>query len=115
MTNTLRGAASFLIGGRKRILVLTLGALAEIEEQLGPDGLAGLARRLAEGKLSVSDALTVLAAGLRGAGEAMEREDLGRAIPAADVGHALNTAATLLAASFGEGSSSRPSPPQVAS
>jgi Phage tail tube protein, GTA-gp10 len=106
---------SFKLDGRKRTLVLTLGALAEIEHELGEGGLAALAARLAEGKLSVSDAITVLAAGLRGSGEAMDRDALGRAIPAADLGVALNTAAALLAASFGGGSSSRPPPPQVAS
>jgi hypothetical protein len=114
MTNAIRGAVSFLLGGRKRALVLTLGALAEMEEELGPDGLAGLAARLADGKLSVSDAITVIGAGLKGAGEAMEREELGRAIPASDLRHALNTAAALLAASFGGGSSSPPPPPQAA-
>jgi hypothetical protein len=113
MTNIIRGAVSFLLDGRKRALVLTLGALAEMEAELGPDGLTGLAGRLSEGKLSASDAITVLAAGLKGAGEAMERDELGRAIPASDLGHALNTAADLLAASFGGGSSSPPPPPQA--
>jgi hypothetical protein len=114
MANGLRGAVPFILRGRRRALVLTLGALAEIETELGPEGLKGLADRLSDGKLSVSDALTVLAAGLRGAGEAVDRDELGRAIPATDLGSALNTAAALLAASFGGGSSSHPPSPQAA-
>lgn len=114
MTNAIRGEVPFRLGGRTRALVLTLGALAEMEQALPSPGLAGLAARLAEGKLTVSDAITVIAAGCAGAGEAIARDDLARMIPASDLGHVLTTAAALLAASFGEGNSSRPSSPQAA-
>jgi hypothetical protein len=114
MANRIRGETSFAIEGRSRTLALTLGALAALEEDLKPDGLAGLAARLSEGRLSAADALSVLAAGTAGAGDPIDRDALGRMIPAADLGRAIHTAAELLAASFGGGSSSRPPPPQAA-
>jgi hypothetical protein len=114
MHNPLRGEAAFEIAGSRKTLALTLGALAAMERALPQDGLAGLAGRLAEGRLSADDALTVLAAGLAGAGDPIDRDELGRLIPAADLGRAMHTAAALLAASFGGGSASRPPPPQAA-
>jgi Phage tail tube protein, GTA-gp10 len=114
MANIMRGETSLVIAGQRRALALTLGALAELEDALGPDGLSGLAERLADGRLSAGDALAVLAAGLAGAGTPIGRYELGRLIPAAELGHARQTAADLLAASFGGGSPSRPPPPQAA-
>jgi hypothetical protein len=114
MTNTIRGEVAFTIAGRTHALALTLGALAALEADMPPDGLAGLAARLSEGRLSARDALAVLAAGMAGSGAPVSAEALGRMIPAADLGLSLDTAAALLAASFGGGSSSRPPPPQAA-
>jgi hypothetical protein len=107
MANIMRGETSLVIAGQRRALALTLGALAELEDALGPDGLS-------DGRLSAGDALAVLAAGLAGAGTPIGRYELGRLIPAAELGHARQTAADLLAASFGGGSPSRPPPPQAA-
>ncbi len=114
MANIHRGEVDFRLGDATHTLVLTLGALAALEEALPADGLQGLAERLAAGRLSVRDAMAVLAAGLEGAGRPLSAEALGRAIPAGDLPHALDTAARLLAASFGGGSPSRPPPPQAA-
>ncbi len=114
MVNAIRGEIAFTVAGTTHALTLTLGALAALEEDLPPDGLAGLAGRLSEGRLSARDALAVLAAGMAGSGRPLSAEELGRMIPAADLGIALDTAAALLAASFGGGSSSRPPPPQAA-
>jgi hypothetical protein len=110
--NALRGEVAIMLGGETQNLVLTLGALALLEEA-SRDGLLGLAERLSAGRLSVGDAIFVLAAGCHGAGRPIEAAELGRMIPASDLELALNTAAALLAASFGGGSSSRPPPPQA--
>jgi hypothetical protein len=113
MANLHRGEVDFTVAGTTHALVLTLGALAELEDSLAPDGLGGLAERLSEGRLSIRDTLAVLAAGLAGAGHGTTPEALGRLIPAPDLGIARHTAAALLAASFG-GGASRPPPPQAA-
>jgi hypothetical protein len=62
-----RGEAAVQLGGLRRRVCLTLGALAEIETGLGVDGLAGVAERMKQ--LSARDLTVVLAAVLRGSGE----------------------------------------------
>ena len=63
-----RGEAAAWLAGAERTLCLTLGALAEIETALGVTGFSDLAERMR--RLSASDLLAVLAALLRGGGEA---------------------------------------------
>ena len=65
--NGARGEAAVMIGGARRRVCLTLGALAEIETGLGVDGLAAVAERMK--KLSARDLMVVLAAVLRGGGD----------------------------------------------
>lgn len=66
--NAARGEVVVALAGTPRRLCLTLGALAEIEGALQLDGWAALSERLR--KLSARDLLVVLAALLRGGGEA---------------------------------------------
>ena len=66
--NAHRGEGIVIIGGARRRVCLTLGALAEIETGLGVDGLAAVAERMKT--LSARDLMVVLAAVLRGGGEA---------------------------------------------
>lgn len=66
--NGARGEAVVTLDGRPRRLCLTLGALAELETAFAADGWEALAGRLRT--LSASDLTTVLAALLRGGGEA---------------------------------------------
>jgi Phage tail tube protein, GTA-gp10 len=114
MANAWRGEVDFTVDGETIGLVLTLGALARLEDDLGRDGLAGLAERLSAGGLSAGDALKVLAAGMAGAGHPRTVEELGKALPASDLGRARQAAAALLAAAFGGGTSPRPPLPQAA-
>ncbi|KQP48102.1 hypothetical protein ASF31_01825 [Brevundimonas sp. Leaf280] len=65
--NGVRGEMLVEIGGERRRVCLTLGALAEIETGLGVDGLAAVAERMKT--LSARDLMVVLAAVLRGGGE----------------------------------------------
>ena len=67
MMNGARGEAAVMLGGERRRVCLTLGALAEIETGLGVDGLAAVAERMKS--LSARDLMVVLAAVLRGGGE----------------------------------------------
>lgn len=100
MPNTYRGEIAAEIGGRRRTLVLTLGALAELESAFGADDLVALAERFGTGRLSARDLIRIIAAGLRGAGEAVTDDDV--AAMTADGGAAafVRIAVDLIAATF---------------
>lgn len=68
MANRHRGEVSATLDGRRWTLVLTLGALAELEDAFGVEDLAALADRFGSGRLSARDLNRILGAGLRGAG-----------------------------------------------
>lgn len=103
MPNIHRGEIEADIGGAKRKLVLTLGALAELEAAFGADDLVALAERFGCGRLKAQDLIRILAAGLRGAGDAVTDEQVaGMATPGAATGFA-RIAAELIAATFGGG------------
>lgn len=111
MANKYRGEIETEIGGTKRRLVLTLGALAELEAAFGADDLAGLAERFGTGRLGARDLLRVIAAGLRGAGETIGDEDVARMpVPDGAAGY-VRIAASLLEATFGEDPSVPARPP----
>jgi hypothetical protein len=69
LCNRARGETVIVVDGAPRKLCLTLGALAELETAFDAVSLAELAERL--GYLSAGDLLIVLAALLRGGGEAI--------------------------------------------
>ena len=66
MPNRIRGEAELMAGGRSYRLLLTLGALAEIEDGLGLENLADVSARLK--KVRAADLAIVAAALLRGGG-----------------------------------------------
>lgn len=68
--NGVRGETALVIDGVSRRLCLTLGALAEIEAELGCETLAELDTRMR--RLSARDLSIVLCALLRGGGEEIE-------------------------------------------
>ena len=76
MANRHRGEISAEIGGKTRTLRLTLGALAELEDNYGDEDLIALAERFEAGRISANDAIRVIAAGLRGAGEPVTNQDV---------------------------------------
>jgi hypothetical protein len=90
--NGARGEVGLLIGGADRRLCLTLGALAEIETAFGCTELAELNLRMRA--LSARDLVIVVAALLRGGGEA----ELAGKIAEADL--APGVAATAVAEAF---------------
>ncbi len=101
MPNIHRGEIEAEIGGAKRTLVLTLGALAELEAAFGADDLVALAERFGSGRLKARDLVRIIAAGLRGAGETVSDDDVARmAAPGGAAGYA-RIAAELIAATFG--------------
>ena len=72
--NGARGEVEVVLGGERRRVCLTLGALAEIETGLGVAGLTAVAERMK--LLSAHDLLIVLAALLRGGGEGQAADGL---------------------------------------
>ncbi|HVV42908.1 MAG TPA: gene transfer agent family protein [Nitrobacter sp.] len=102
MANRHRGEIDAELSGRRRTLVLTLGALAELEAAFGADDLAALAERFGSGRLSARDLIRIIAAGLRGAGEAVTDDEVAAMTSAGGVSGFVRIAAELIAATFGE-------------
>lgn len=100
MANKYRGEIDAEIGGKRRTLVLTLGALAELESAFAADDLVALAERFGAGRLSASDLIRIIAAGLRGAGELVTDEDVAMMKAAGGAAAYVRVAADLIAATF---------------
>lgn len=101
MPNHHRGEIEADIGGRKRTLVLTLGALAELEAAFGEGDLVALAERFAKGRMSAGDLIRIIGAGLRGAGESVTDDDVAT-MAAPDGAHGyVRIAAGLIEVTFG--------------
>ena len=69
MANPHRGEIEAELDGRRFTLCLTLGALAELEGALGERDLLALAERFEKGRIASRDAIRIIGAGLRGAGD----------------------------------------------
>jgi hypothetical protein len=76
MTNPWTGEVALLIDGKRQVMKLTLGALAELESALGADTLVALVERFEAGAFSSRDVLALIVAGLRGGGWQGNSEDL---------------------------------------
>ena len=101
MPNLHRGEIEAEIGGAQRRLVLTLGALAELEAAFGAEDLTALAERFGAGRLKARDLVRIIGAGLRGAGEAISDEEVARLPVDGGATGYVRIAAALLAATFG--------------
>jgi hypothetical protein len=108
MANRHRGEIEAELGGRKRVLVLTLSALAELEHAFGADDLTALAERFAQGRLSARDAIRVIAAGLRGAGETLSDGEVAALSSASGAAGYVRIVSDLLQATFGSGDEAKP-------
>ncbi len=74
--NRHRGEVLARLDGKEFRLCLTLGALAELEAAFAVDDIATLAERFSTGRLSSSDMLKLIAAGLRGAGHSLSNDEI---------------------------------------
>ena len=102
MANRHRGEIEAKIGGARRRLVLTLGALAELEDAFGADDLVALTERFGAGRMKARDLTRIIGAGLRGAGESVSDDEVAAmAIDGGAQGY-VRVAAALIAATFGE-------------
>ncbi|CAH1656770.1 Tail tube GTA-gp10-like protein [Hyphomicrobiales bacterium] len=108
--NRHRGEVEAELGGQRHVLCLTLGALAELETAFGADDLALLGQRLSAGRLSARDIISILGAGLRGAGTTLSDAEVA-GLPVAGCLDAYALAvADLLTAAFG---TAEPEPAEV--
>ena len=115
MANPLRGEIVAEIGGERRTLCLTLGALAELEAAFGAGDVIALAERFQRGGLSARDLLIIIASGLRGAGESVADDEVAAMRVDGGLETYVRIAADLIAATFGGAQqSSRPPTPQDA-
>lgn len=102
MPNIHRGEIEAEIGGAKRKLVLTLGALAELEAAFGAADLVALTERFGSGRLSARDLRRIIGAGLRGAGEGLSDDDVAQMQVEGGAQGYVRIAAALIQATFGE-------------
>ena len=101
MVNRHRGEIEAELGGTTYTLVLTLGALAEIEHAYGGEDMIAIAERFENGRIKASDAIRVIGAGLRGAGTSISDDDVAKlSVPGGAAGY-LRIVAELLKATFG--------------
>ena len=98
--NPYTGEAALVLDGKRHLLKLTLGALAELEAALVADSLVALVARFETGGFRARDVAQLLLAGLRGGGW---RGDAGTLLSAEIEGgpvEATRVAALLLARAF---------------
>lgn len=67
MENRWRGEVVLVVNGQHHRMKLTLGTLAELEEELEEPSLMALVQRFETGGYSTRDVLALLCAGMRGA------------------------------------------------
>lgn len=101
--NRQRGEIEAVIDGERRILCMTLGALAELETAFGVDTIADLAGRFAGGKVGTKDVMAIIAAGLRGGGNLVDDGDLVDCRVEGGIAGAIGLAAKLLDSAFSSG------------
>ena len=101
MTNKYRGEIAANLDGSVYTLCLTLGALAELESAFGSDDMLSLANRFSGGRISATDCVRIIGAGLRGGGHDIADDAV--ACMRGDDGATgfIDIVARLLAATFG--------------
>jgi hypothetical protein len=102
MANRHRGEIDAELGGRVRTLVLTLGALAELEAAFGATDLVALAERFSSGRPTARDLIRIIGAGLRGAGEAVSNDEVAAMTAPGGAPGFARIAAELIAATFAD-------------
>lgn len=101
MANLHRGEIAATFDGVSHRLVLTLGALAELEAAFGDTDMLALASRFESGRLSAKDCVRVIGAGLRGAGYTLSDNDVAQMQADGGAAGFVDAVARLLNATFG--------------
>lgn len=100
--NRHRGEIAACLDGETRLLCLTLGALAELESAFEVSDLSELADRFQSGRLSAQDIVRIIGAGLRGAGNRVDDEDVAAMSTEGGIAGFASIAAQLLWATFAQ-------------
>lgn len=100
MSNRWRGEVAITLDGQVHRMRLTLGVLAELEEELGEGSLMALVERFEGSAFSARDVLALLHAGLRGGGVMLDPQALAQAEVDGGPLVAARKAAELLARAF---------------
>jgi hypothetical protein len=100
MANPHAGEVALWLDGRRHVLKLTLGALAELEATMQADSLVALVERFESGGYTVRDVLALIVAGLRGGGWQGSASDLLAVEVRGGPVEAARVAAQLLARAF---------------
>lgn len=103
--NHARGEIEAVLGGEPRRLCLTLGALAELEATFGEADLIALAERFETGRIRSADAIRIIGAGLRGAGENIGDDEVARLRAPGGAAQMMRIVSALLSATFAPGDS----------
>lgn len=106
MVNRHRGEIEAVLDGERRTLCLTLGALAELEHAFGEEDMLALAQRFETGRLSARDAIRIIAAGLRGAGDDSGEAAVARMQAESGAAGYVDIVVRLLGATFGQANTS---------
>ena len=100
MANPWTGEVAVRLDGERHVAKLTLGALAELEAELGTGTLVELVERFESGRFSTRDVLMLVVAGLRGGGWRGSSADLLQVEIGGGPVEAARVAAELLARAF---------------
>jgi len=103
--NRRRGEVEAVLDGERRILCMTLGALAELED------LNGLAARFSSGRLKSADMIRIIGAGLRGGGNLISDDEVAAMSVEGGIATYAGIVGDLLTATFsghGEGAAANP-------
>ena len=100
MANRHRGEIEAELGGKTYTLCLTLGALSELEGAYGDQDLIAIAERFEKGRIGATDAIRVIGAGLRGAGNAISNDEVAAMTATGAAAGFLAIVARLLKATF---------------
>lgn len=101
MVNPVRGEVALKVNGEARVMRLTLGALAEMEDALGAP-VVELVERFEAGRVSARDVAALILAGLRGGGWDGDGTQLAQAEIEGGFAEAARAAARLLVLGFGQ-------------
>lgn len=100
MANAYRGEVDAVINGESVTLVLTLGALAELETRLKVSSLQELGEKLASGSVGSGEVLEILRAGLCGSGHIVTDDELAQMYVEGGPRAAIKIVAELLTLTF---------------
>ena len=102
MANPWTGEVVVRLDGEPYVCKLTLGALAELEDELAEGSLLELVQRFETGRFKARDVLALVLAGLRGGGWSGTAEDLRTVEITGGPAEAARVAAQMLARAFSQ-------------